>query len=165
MIFRYLRYLIITSIFTVLGLFIVPFLYPFRVSIQKNKTPFFWWFLNDTEQNPKWMDIDYGIYGRFKHNLIGFYRQCAIRNPHWNLKLLLGPEKGTPTDIKGEMQMLSVDWDFRLTKTFATYKINGKKYFRMSMIKKIGFLYLHYQFGSSSYKYVVKIKTGLIKNK
>ena len=75
MIFRYLGLGILFLVMTVLGWVLIPFLYPFRKFIRKHKENFFWYFLNDTTKGR-----DAGDYGRFKHNILGFWLQCAIRN-------------------------------------------------------------------------------------
>lgn len=87
-----------------LGLIIVPFMYPFKRSISNNpkvwKWLLFYWFSNSDED--LFVDNWYGVYeigdgdyeGFKKKNFIAkfimFYRWVAIRNPHWELKLAMG---------------------------------------------------------------------------
>ena len=149
MIFNYLKYGVIFGLMTILGWFIVPFLYPFRKLIRKHKENPFWYFLNDTT-----VGRDAGDYGRFKHNFIGYYRQCAIRNPHWNLKLKLHPKIGKKENVKGDLLWRNYTV---LGKQRCTYTIDGTKYFRYSYSN--GKFY--YQFGASENRYIFKFKIKL----
>ena len=129
---KYITYGLIFALAYVVGLVIVPIIYPFRHRIRKRNIVPLWWFLNDTKPIDN-NDIDWGDYGRFKHNLKGFYQQNALRNGHWNLKLLLAPNKGIKTDVKGKLTLLSTRWNNKTGRTYATYKIDGTKYFRYSI--------------------------------
>lgn len=149
-------------VLTVLGWFITPLNYFIKGFVRKHNIVPLWWFLNDTEPISK-TDIDFGDYGRFKHNFVGFYKQNAWRNSHWNLRLILGKKlKGEPTDIKGEMRLKSPRWNNSFGTTKATYKVNGKKFFRVSAMLKIVIFYFNYQLGTNEYRYLFKFKGGLI---
>jgi hypothetical protein len=133
-----------------IGLFIVPILYFFRDTSTRT---LFWYFYNDTKQKNKY-DVDAGDFGRFKHNIIGFYRQNALRNPQWNLKLTLAPKKGKKENVKGNLEWRRYNlkgWQF------ATYEIKGSKYFRMSY--SAGWFY--FQLGASDNRYIYKFKNRL----
>jgi len=149
MIIRYLLLGIAFGLMTVLGWFLAPFLYPFRKLIRDNKENFFWYFLNDTK-----IGLDAGDFGRFNHNIIGFYLQCAIRNPHWNLKLKLAPKVGLKENVKGDLE-----WRRYNLKgyQYATYTITGIKYFRFSY--SAGWWYC--QFGSSDNRFIYKLKINV----
>lgn len=144
-----LKYMLLGLVFImmyVLGLFVVPLIYSFRDKIRKYKITFLWYFLNDTTEGG-----DAGDYGRFKHNLKGFYQQCALRNPHWNLKLTLAPKVGEKENVKGTLEWRRYDLKgFQ----FATYEINEVKYFRFSF--SAGWWYC--QFGASDNRYIYKFK-------
>jgi len=146
---RYLTLGILFLLMTVLGWFLVPFLYPFRKFIRKHKENFFWYFLNDTIKGR-----DSGDFGRFSHNFVGYYRQCAIRNPHWNLKLKVSPKVGVKTDITGDLEWRRYDLKGFINNS---YKINGTKYFRFSY--SAGWWYC--QFGASDNRYIYKVKINL----
>ena len=153
---------ILFLILFIIGLVIVPLVYPIKRIVRKYKLKPFWWFLNNLlpEVNG---DIDYGDFGRFKHNFKGFYQQNALRNPYHNLKINhLKLKQGTKTDIKGELILFSVDWNYEVGFTSGTYKVNGRKYFRKSMIWELGRTYLHYQIGMSNNSYLYKFKTGKV---
>ena len=150
-----IRYLILGILFltmTILGWFITPFLYPFRKFIRKHKENPFWYFLNDTTKG-----TDAGDYGRFKHNFIGYYKQCAIRNPHWNFKLKVAPKVGKKENVKGDLE-----WRRYNLKglQYATYTIDGTKYFRFSY--SVGWWYC--QFGASDNRYIYKSKININNN-
>ena len=149
MIFRYLKLGILFLFMTVLGWFIVPFLYPFRKFIRKHRENLFWYFLNDTTEGK-----DAGDYGRFKHNFIGYYKQCAIRNPHWNFKLKVAPKVGEKENVKGDLEWRRYNLK---GKQYATYTIQGIKYFRFSY--SLGWCYC--QFGASDNRYIYKVKIKL----
>lgn len=162
-----INYILIGLIFLssyIVGLVLTPFNYFLRHWVRRRNIIPLWMFLNDTKPYDK-NDIDYGDFGRFKHNFIGFYRQNAIRNSHWNLKLLLSPKKGIKYDAIGNLDLLSIRWNYKVGRTFATYKIRGKKYFRASGIKEFLGMYFHYQFGANDYRYLYKVKWGIIKKK
>jgi hypothetical protein len=145
------------------GLFICLFIYKFRPFIRRNKLTFFWYFLNDTTEG-----IDAGDFGRYKHNFIGFYRQCALRNSHWNLNLLLAPKKGKIENIKyskkSDKTMVLYRMPFENEKNFilgyqnATYTIDNTRYFRFSLLKKVFFIHINIQFGATTNRYLYKIK-------
>jgi len=149
---RYLRYILLGFVFALawlLGLFITPLNYFIKDYVRKWNIVPLWWFLNDTVGGK-----DAGDYGRFKHNFKGFYQQNAIRNSHWNLKLLVSPKVGKKVNKKGKLTWRNYKikgWQF------ATYEIKGTKYFRWSY--SAGWFY--FQFGASHNRYIYKIKNRL----
>ena len=154
---RYINYILIHLLFLVFWLLgavlIVPLIYHFRKFIRRNKLTFFWYFLNDTTDG-----IDAGDFGRYNRNFIGYYRQCALRNSHWNLKLTLVPKQGNKDNLKGKLYAYTTNNVNLLGYNFATYEINNKKYFRFSFNKKIGKLILNSQLGALENRYVFKIR-------
>jgi hypothetical protein len=150
-----LRYVLIELMFLgvwVFAFFVTPFLYPFR----DKKLPFiFWMLLNDTTEGK-----DAGIYGRFKHNFWGFWRQCVFRNSHYNLKLWLAPQQGEETSAIGNPIFYNVNYPFRFGKQKYTYRVNGTHYFRYSFNKKWlwGMRCLNVQFGTSKERYIFKVR-------
>jgi len=166
MIIRYILIGLIFGLAYIVGLIITPINYFIKDWLRNTFPGVVWWFLNDTKPfNNK--DIDFGDYGRFKRNFIGYYRQNAIRNSHYNLKLLLKPKQGDKRYVIGELKLLDLDWNFKVGKTKATYKIDGVKYFRLSLIKKLvcvfGYgLYFHYQIGADNHRFKYKFKLRLI---
>ena len=58
--------------------------------------------------------------------------------------------------------MLSVNYNYEVGSTKATYKIKGTKYFRHSMIWEFCTRYFHYQIGFADHKYLYKLKTGKV---
>ena len=157
MVIRYIAYGLIFALAYVVGLFIVPLIYPFKYYIRKYNIVPLWWFLNDTKPFDL-NDIDWGDYGRFSHNIFGFYQQNAIRNSHWNLKLLLAPKKGIKTHVQGELTLLSARWNNKIGSTYATYQIDGVKYFRYSHIYKVFKWKWNVQLGANDYRYLYKSK-------
>lgn len=151
-ILKFIGVSIVFLIMYILGLLIVPFLYNFRDIIHKNKTKPFWYFLNDTK-----IGRDAGDFGRFKHNLIGFYKQNALRNSHWNLKLILTPKKGKKENVKGKLYFYTTNKPELLGFNFATYEIKGSKYFRMSF-NIVFILLINMQLGAADNRYIVKIR-------
>lgn len=155
---RYLKYISVILLFAfmyLIGLVLVPFLYPFRKFIHKYKIIPFWYFLNDTEGNK-----DAGDYGRYSHNFIGFYRQCALRNSTWNLKLALKPKQGIKKNVKGNLQFYNLLKPLKFGCQFATYEIKGSKYFRFSFTKKFIFIF-NMQLGMAYNRYLFKIRINL----
>ena len=183
MIFRYLLHGLLTSVCVLIGLIVTPLNYFVRDFVREHKIVPLWWFLNDTLQYSE-RDVDWGDFGRFSHNFIGFYQQNAIRNSHWNLRTMVGAHlTGEPYNIIGEMHLLGVRWNYKVGRTFATYYINKVKYFRTSLIKETSEftfirsvgkwnafkfekyrtkIYIHYQFGTNEYRYIYKIKLGFV---
>jgi len=125
-----------------------------------------WWFLNDAPAYDK-NDRDVGDFGRFSEDFKGFFQQNVMRNPAHNLSLLLGPYNTNITNVKGDMNLLSVDWGhYKPGFTFATYKAEGRSYFRMSWIWEFSKTrFWHGQLGMSSNTYVYKMKWGNISDK
>ena len=146
----------------IVGLVFVLFIYPIRKWVRVYEVKPLWWFLNNSLPEVKG-DIDYGDFGRFKHNFIGFFRQNALRNPYHNLKIkYLNPKQGIKRNVKGKLQLLSVDWNYEVGSTEATYKIKGTKYFRKSMIWEFCTRYFHYQIGVNDNHYLYKFKSGKV---
>ena len=148
-IINYIGLGIVFAVMYVVGLFIVPIIYKFRDYIRQNNITFLWYFLNDTTKGR-----DAGDFGRFKHNFIGFYKQCALRNPHWNLKLLLTPKVGKKKNIKGDLEWKR--YDLKGTQ-ICTYDIDNTTYFRFS--HSTGKWYC--QFGASDNRYIYKFKINI----
>jgi hypothetical protein len=151
----------------IIGFIITPFNYWLRHPLRKYFPNITWWFLNDTVQNPAWMDMDWGDYGRFPHTFKGFFKQNAIRNSHWNLILLMAPNNTNLTDVKGKMTFLSIDWGkYEPGFNWGTYKAEGVKYFRISLtLEYLWKFYWHFQLGASDNRYLYKMKWGKIANK
>ena len=150
--------LILFALFYVLGLVLTPFNYFLRHYIRRKKITVLWWFLNDTTKFHK-NDIDYGDFGRFSHNWWGFIRQNAFRNSHWNFKTIVFiPKKAEKENLKGNLEVLDKDWNFKIGWNYATYKIKGTKYFRLTFIKKIGNYYINGQMGAFEHRFKFKLK-------
>lgn len=147
MIFRFILYGLLTIILFAIGLFVTPFNFWLRHPLRKCFPNTIWWFLNDTIQDPEWLDIDWGDYGRFKNNFIGFYQQNALRNSHWNLRMLLRPKHGDYSDIKGNLTAKHLKWNNSFGVTYGTFEMSGFKYFRLSWIIKIFKWYSYGKFG------------------
>jgi hypothetical protein len=171
MIFRYLGFLLVTLFCSIIGFLITPLNYYIKRYVRKyNITPL-WWFLNDSVPLSN-TDIDSGDFGRFEHNFKGFFQQNAMRNSHWNLRLLLKPKYGKHYDIKGDLRELSTERNPQLDFRFGTFKYNNKKYFRLSWIVKVYYWYHHGKFGMSNHslnldgtvkktgRYYFKLKAG-----
>ena len=153
---------ILYLLLVIVCLFIVPCIYPVRKWVRMYEIKPLWWFLNNSLPEVD-KDIDFGDFGRFKHNFIGFFKQNALRNPYHNLKITyLKPKQGIKRNIKGELNLLSVDWNYEVTNTKGTYEIKGTKYFRYSMIWEFCTRYFHYQIGMSDNNYLYKFKTGKV---
>ena len=166
---KWLSVLLCYALMYVLSVFIyIPIVYPFRNEIRNLKRSYtiaylLWLFLNDTtKQNEK--DIDFGDYGRYKHNIFGAFRQSVIRNNAWNFKLVLG--EGLNSQITS-MKTIFYDgkqppllfrnysvWGYQ----FATYEIGNDKYFRASFTKLIGRLLVNFQAGTSNTRYLLKCR-------
>lgn len=158
---------LISLIAYIIALFVTPSNYFIRYWVRRKKITFLWWFLNDTKPiNDK--DIDWGDFGRFKHNFWGFYMQNAIRNSHWNLRLKLAPKLGKITDIKYSKKSDKTLTLYRMPNNGETpklgyqnvsFKMNNKKYFRFSLLKKIGNFLVNVQFGvDKRYLYKFRLK-------
>lgn len=168
MIRKYIIHGLIFGLAFIVGLLIVPVIYWFKDWLRYKYPNTIWWFLNDRPPLNK-NDIDAGDYGRFKHNLWGFYRQNALRNPHWNLKLLLSPEYEEPVYTKGTSETISTTWNPVFKTLYCEFYMQGKRYFRISWLIKILWWYNHGQLGTThpslphKPRYVYKIKSGRIK--
>ena len=143
-----------------IGLIVCLFIYPFINVITKHKTPFLWWFLNDTPDT----DNDGGNFGSQERNFIGFYKQCAIINSHWNLRLKMGVQKGKTEDVKIVYSTLKSPLTLCnltiLGKQKVFYSVNGVRYFRMSKSVKYknNTRLFNYQFGYSEKRAIFKIR-------
>lgn len=163
MIIRYIGIGMLFGLMTIIGWLVVPFLYFFREYIRDNNITFLWYFLNDTTEGK-----DAGDYGRFNHNFIGYYKQCAIRNPCWNLRGLFIPELKI-TNLKG----ISTLRNYKIWgKQYATFNIGEYKHFRYSITKEIlwGKVLWNIQTGSTSinkegtkHRYVYKFRLNFNK--
>ena len=161
--------MILYAFIYVISVFIyIPIVYPFRNKIRNLKHSYtiaylLWLFLNDTTKQSE-KDIDFGDYGRFKHNIFGAFRQSVLRNNAWNLKLVLGD--GLNKQVSS-MKTICYDgkqpplwfrnysvWGYQ----FVTYEIGNDKYFRMSFTKLLGRLLVNFQAGTSSTRYLFKIR-------
>jgi len=150
---RYLRYILLGFVFALAwflsAILITPLNYFIKDWVRDNNIYPLWIFLNDTTKGE-----DAGDYGRFKHNFMGFYQQNAIRNSHWNLKLLVSPKVGKKENLKGKLTWRNYNikgWQF------AIYEIKESKYFRWSY--SAGWFY--FQFGASHNRYIYKVKNRL----
>ena len=118
-------YLFLTLVGCVLHL--LYFTYYFRVWVRKNEVVPFWWFINNTLPEVKG-DIDWGDFGRFKHNFIGFYQQSALRNPFHNIKIeyLATKKEGFVKVINWEFWTITVHIKigYGKTKYLYTFKTN-----------------------------------------
>lgn len=173
MLTRYIGYGLLTLTAWVVGLFIVGPIYPIKDWLRTFDVK--WWFLNDTKPIDKY-DIDSGDYGRFKHNFLGFYRQNAFRNSHWNLRMLLRPKYGRIHHIRGNPEQLDIKGEIKLGCRFGIFKMFDINYFRLSWVLKIFKWYSHGKFGLSpaelnkednllkAGRYYYKLKAGKFKN-
>ena len=150
-----------------IGVFLVIPIYPFRQQIRANKKNnfiyIFWLFLNDTTPvNDN--DLDYGDYGRFKHNFLGFYRQNAIRNSHWNFrKVFYKLQKGKAYMVKytnnsdKTLRFFNLDQPLIYGYQNVTFYVNKVKYFRFSFTKEIFGVVVNLMFGMDK-RYIYKIR-------
>ena len=177
---RYLRYIWLSMI--ELAMYVLPFIFwwtafIFRKKLRTNKNrnwfqQFLWWFLNDTiKEGPE--DIDWGDYGRFKHNLWGAMQQNLFRNSHWNFRLtVFTPNSGAIKDLHPKNGRLTF---YRLPinseepvfgKQNVTFEIDGQKLFRYSFLKEIKWLWLSgfhstyfcVQLGATTNRYLYKCR-------
>ena len=165
---RYINYILLGLLFGILYIIGIPLFfinYPFRDFIRKHKILPFYYFLHDQYGNVNnWQD-DYGdinwrtnkgfpnemnTYSSWSKMWLSFL-WVAIRNSHWNLKLMLAPKKGKKENVKGELEFRRYNLK---GKQFATYEIDGSKYFRWSWSN--GNTY--FQFGASNARYIYKFK-------
>ena len=164
---RYIKIILLFALFWVLSWFFWVQAYLIRDFVRANTNKlyfkFLWLFLNDTTKQSE-NDIDYGDYGRFKHNIIGAFRQ-NLRNNAWNFKInYTVPEQGEKTHYKGNTLLFyNTRLPIILGKQYATYKINGVSYFRLSATLKIpfwffGYKYYNYMLGASNTRYLFKIR-------
>lgn len=173
MILRFTLNGLITLIAFAIGLFITPINYFMKDWLRRSQNTT-WWFLNDFPPFNK-DDIDAGDFGRFKENFVGFYRQNAFRNSHWNLRMLLRPKHETPYAKTGNLEEIGKTSNPKLGVHFGTLKMHEKKYFRLTWLIKIFKWYSHGQFGLSKHhynedgtlkksgRYYYKLKAGRIK--
>lgn len=142
---RYILLEIIFGIAYILGLFIYPIAYIFRVTIRKYHILPIWWFLNnglygkDNDYGYEFWHIQNGYsniseYSNLKKFWIS-YRWNAFRNSHWNLKLAVKPKQGEMKSIKIYTNTTDKDgtvfcnYDI-FGKQYCTYEVGGTKYFR-----------------------------------
>ena len=147
----------------IIGVPICMMIYPFRDWIRTNDITILWYFLNDTKKKYE-SDVDFGDFGRFKSNYIGFLRQCAFRNSHWNLRLLIRDEIGPMTNKVIVYNTTENPFMFCNLKIHGKqkvfYTVNGVRYFRMSksVIWMNGTRLFNYQFGNTGSRSVFKIR-------
>jgi len=182
----YLRYiflgLLIHAPLYVAGVVFFPLYYLFRKPIYKYKIPIWWWFLNSDEGDyisnvygdKKWRDrigFDYQKSGWIKKTWIAF-RWLAIRNSHYNFRLAVTrPKQGEYKRIKvyfvdTEPQTSGMTFCNKEIKgrQFATYYVEGRKYFRYSFTKRtpkwLFFLrpFWNVQLGWSSVRVIFKMR-------
>lgn len=180
----YTRYIIYGLIFTlafIVGLFVFPIAYIFRKWVRRKKFMPLWIWLNSDE--PTEIENDYGddayrkrkgivLEGKnwFQLFLIS-YRWAALRNPHYNLKLMLVPKKGEKYDVKIIIHETAQDplkmcdqWNYG--KQYATYRIDGTKYFRYSFAEKIKWFgkvkLWNVQLGAADHRWLYKNKISKI---
>jgi len=152
---------------------IVPLNYFIRDRVRSKGLKFLWYYLNDTKQDPEWKDIDWGDFGRFKHNFWGYIKQNLFRNFIWNLKLSMLFKKpvtnikqaikdieDSMTDTKGNLKMIDILYNYYEGFTWGTYRLNNKLYFRTSGLIEIYGIYFHFQLGTT-YRYKYTAKTNL----
>lgn len=151
----------------ILSPIIYPLAYVLRAWIRKVNFIPLWIFLNDSENN------DYGA--EWWHKQEGYnlataskwqkfvisYRYNAIRNPHWNLKLAIQPNKGDKHDIKihfnttNQGGLIFCNYNV-LGKQYATYRIGNEKYFRYSFTIPINGYLWNVMLGTDSRRYIYK---------
>ena len=179
--FRFALYGIIFATAFVVGLFIFPIAYAFRKWVRRTKFMPLWIWLNSDEKTER--ENDYGddafrerkgivIEGKNWLQLFFIsYRWAALRNPHYNLKLMLAPKKGQKYDIdviihQTTKPALVICDRFTLGKAHVTYRIDGTKYFRYSFAKKIkwfgGERLWNVQLGASDIRWLYKNKISKI---
>lgn len=170
---------ILRLVMLVIGLIIVPFLYPIRDIIRDGQENglwiphFFWWFLSEKIEGDK----DSGDYGRYKHNFWGYYWQTAIRNPVSNFRnTILTPKKGEETLVKSSKNTYVYDiktgkrasdlmfcnirnfWGFQNVR----FKVEDTLYFRYSFSYKVFNRVFNVQFGTNKRRYLYKIRFSRI---
>ena len=174
---RYVFYGILFALAFVVGLFVFPIAYTFRKWVRKRKFMPLWIWLNSDE--PTEIENDYGDDGFRKRKgiviegkswfqlLMISYRWAALRNPHYNLKLMLVPKKGTKTDIVVKVHQTSADPliicdRFLLGKQYVTYRIDGTKYFRYSFARPVRWFgktkLWNVQLGAADHRWLYKNK-------
>ena len=173
MILRYLFYGLVFILAFFIGLVIFPIIYIFRKAIRAHAPNVFNYFLNSDEIDE--LSNDYGDAGWRKRKGIDIesknwlgkfivsYRWAAIRNPHYNLKLAIAPRKGKKTHVKikfdttSEGGLIFCNEKIR-GRQFATYRTEGRKYFRFSFTLPFLFWTLNHQSGTSSVRYIYKLR-------
>jgi hypothetical protein len=154
-----------------------PIAYIFRKWVRRKKFMPLWIWLNSDE--PTEIENDYGdddfrkrkgIVLEGKNWLQLFfisYRWAALRNSHYNLKLLLVPKVGAKTEITIKYHSTTKDVmivcdRYNLGKQHVTYYIDGWKYFRYSFAKKIKWFgknkLWNVQLGAADHRWLYKNK-------
>ena len=157
----YLFKAIIFAIAYVVGFIVTPVNYFIRNWLRSKFPKVTWWFLNDTVGISN-TDIDAGDFGRFDRNFIGYFKQNAIRNSHWNLKMLLR--------IKGKFvgnmsPIISIRYNQTFGSLYRRFTFGKYNLFQYSYLYKIGKFYIHGQFGYSILgRELYKLKAGKIKD-
>ena len=177
-IFRWAILALIFLIMYILGIVLFPIHYGFRKLIRKHKIVPFWWFLDTSEADyisntygdTTWREThvkNFASAGWIKRIWIGF-RWVAIRNSHWNFKLLVAPKTGPYEDkdikvnrtIPETNGLVFCNYDI-IGKQYAFFTVDGKRYFRYSFTKNTWFFgkkVWNLQFGTSEVRYIYKSK-------
>lgn len=161
-----------------LGCIVTPLLYWSRGSIRENKDKFYnyiaWLFLNDSTANND-EDVDWGDYGRYSHNWLGFVRQSVIRNSHWNFRrTYFIPEVGDATLLKSyysELYIAKTDKEYvnplmlcnidnYWGKQYCKFSINDTLYFRCSFTVEVKYInyVINMQLGMDNERYLYKFR-------
>jgi hypothetical protein len=93
--------------------------------------------------------------------LILSFRWVAIRNSHWNLKLMLKPKQGKLENLKIITNTTKKDGTVFCNytifgKQYCTYDVGGVSYFRYSFTKKVGKSIWNVMLGTSTARYIYK---------
>ena len=178
---RWLLLGIMFGIVFLLGIVFFPIIYPIEVKYGWKKYSFGWWFVNRDEgdkisnlygdlgwRNSNGIRINtmLGIWGWFQRSYIAF-RWMTLRNPHWNLKLMVKPKRGKMT----ELQVITDEGTGGSTtfrnhtlfgKQFAFFTVKNTRYFRFSISKPVSIFGIQKQWivqlGSSGVRYIYKFK-------
>ena len=157
----YVLKFIIYLISYIVGLVITPINYFIKDKLRIAFPNVTWWFLNDTTPISN-TDIDSGDYGRFKRNFIGYYKQNALRNSHWNLKILLRL-KNFGGSVVLNPRIISLRYNPKFGSVYNSFKYGKHKLFQYSYFHKIGMFYIHGQLGySNKGRELYKFKIGTI---
>ena len=159
----YILKFIIYLIAYIIGLVITPINYFIKDKLRVAFPNVTWWFLNDTTPISN-TDIDSGDYGRFELSFIGYYKQNALRNSHWNLKMLLRL-KNFGEDVILNQKIISLRYNPKFGNVYNSFEYGKHKLFQYSYLYKIGIFYIHGQIGySDKSRELYKFKVGTLIN-